>query len=396
MKGVHKDEAPQLIEIIVEELAYLPFFPEAARVVSAKYPSINLNELAEKTEYGNVFEAGVKRAEDAVIKGKIEKDKLPREPADKVLTYVIASIIIKLLQNNLLVKRYALAEARLTESYLYRKMHEDRLSAYTLIRTLYARLVGINIESTWSVIGSQLLEVAMDVKDYLKLASNINEPEWRLVNQAVTNGRVYLKLEQTIRLLRDPIAAYIEERIHNLNISKISERYIIESKKILQQLAEKSRTTLGIGTLTLTSESGKSAAESYPPCIKHLLERLNAGENLPHHARFLLATFFINIGVPIEEIVTIFSKLPDFDEKITRYQLEHISGMRGSGTKYMVPSCNKIASLGLCIPSDECKGISNPLTYFIRKRREESSVKRIARGKSRYGGKRKGIPEDEI
>ena len=90
----------------------------------------------------------------------------------------------------------------------------------------------------------------------------------------------------------------------------------------------------------------KSAAGKDPPCIKRLMERLNAGENLPHIARWVLAVYLLHRHKSVDEIVKIFEPAPDYNPKITRYYVEHAK-RKG----YKMPSCNKMKSYGLC-PGD--------------------------------------------
>ena len=110
-----------------------------------------------------------------------------------------------------------------------------------------------------------------------------------------------------------------------------------------------------------------SRASITPPCIDHLYRLIDQGENLPHSARLLLATFLLFSEKSIDEIVDIFKKLPDFKESVTRYQLEHLSGKKGSSKRYFVPSCEKIKLENLCYEKDVCKGIVNPIQLLNRK-----------------------------
>ena len=71
----------------------------------------------------------------------------------------------------------------------------------------------------------------------------------------------------------------------------------------------------------------------------------------------MLATYMLAIGKPVDEIVLMFENAPDFNEKITRYQVEHLAGMKGSHTKYSVPSCDKLRNENLCFATAECDGL---------------------------------------
>ena len=111
-----------------------------------------------------------------------------------------------------------------------------------------------------------------------------------------------------------------------------------------------------------------TASHRLPACVKHALEVMGKGENLPHSARMMLATYMLSIGKPIDEIVMLYENAPDFNKKITHYQVEHLAGMKGSRTKYSVPSCDKLRNEDLCFATAECDGIINPV-QFGRKRK---------------------------
>ena len=71
----------------------------------------------------------------------------------------------------------------------------------------------------------------------------------------------------------------------------------------------------------------------------------------------------------IEDIIEFYKNAPDFNEKVTTYQLEQLSGEVGSGIKYNCPSCSNLDTKGLCYKTEECGKIVNPIQfksfYFI-------------------------------
>jgi len=69
------------------------------------------------------------------------------------------------------------------------------------------------------------------------------------------------------------------------------------------------------------------------------------------------------VGKSIEEIIVLFQNAPDYNEKVTRYQVEHLAGLRGSGTRYSVPSCQKLLTQSLCFATEKCNGIRNPIQF---------------------------------
>jgi DNA primase large subunit len=71
----------------------------------------------------------------------------------------------------------------------------------------------------------------------------------------------------------------------------------------------------------------------------------------------------LSIGKNTDEIVGLFHSAPDFNERITRYQIEHLAGKKGGGIKYHVPSCEKLLNESLCFATEECNGIINPVQF---------------------------------
>lgn len=143
--------------------------------------------------------------------------------------------------------------------------------------------------------------------------------------------------------------------MNNMNASIIPEKIKLKAEDLRTKYAPR-------------YEYRATAVTDYPPCVKHALEVMGKGENLSHSARVMLATYMLAIGKPVDEIVTMYENAPDFNEKITRYQVEHLAGMKGSRTKYSVPSCDKLRNGNLCFATAECDGIINPI-QFGRKRK---------------------------
>lgn len=106
----------------------------------------------------------------------------------------------------------------------------------------------------------------------------------------------------------------------------------------------------------------------YPPCIKHAIEILEKGENLPHSGRFMLATFLLSKGQSVKQIAPIFKNAPDYNERVTLYQLNHLAGTSGSGTQYSCPSCEKLKTQSLCFAVPECDNIINPLQFGTKRK----------------------------
>jgi DNA primase large subunit len=191
------------------------------------------------------------------------------------------------------------------------------------------------------------------VPDYLKHATHFHEKEWKLVNRLVDNGNVFLSAHETVRLIRKELDNFISSKIQSASIPRVPDSF----KKPVSDL------------VNLAKKFSVQFVETteYPPCIKHAIEVLSKGENLPHSGRFMLATYLLNKGQTIEDIAPLFKNAPDYNEKVTLYQLKHLAGNFGSGTKYSCPSCDKLKSENLCYAIPECDNIINPLQFGRKK-----------------------------
>jgi DNA primase large subunit len=84
--------------------------------------------------------------------------------------------------------------------------------------------------------------------------------------------------------------------------------------------------------------------------------------------RFALVSFLANVHMGVEDIVKLFSQVSDFNESLTRYQVEHISGTRRGGKPYTPPTCKTLQSHGICRAQSDgrriCGNIAHPLQYY--------------------------------
>jgi DNA primase large subunit len=105
--------------------------------------------------------------------------------------------------------------------------------------------------------------------------------------------------------------------------------------------------------------------DAFPPCIRELRKRALAGQHISHVGRFALTSFLINSGMTVDAVVDCFRSASDFNERMTRYQAEHIAGGRGSRTKYIPPKCETLRTHGVCPEMDEiCMRVRHPMAYY--------------------------------
>jgi DNA primase large subunit len=265
----------------------------------------------------------------------------------EVLTFLVALIIVKSVMLEPLIRKFALAEARRAEKFLTEDLkRQNELQKRSLFSKIFEDLFQLKIG--FAEPDNRLYKVR--VTDYLSRSSHFHEQEWKLVNRLVSRGFVYLDADETVRLVRNELSVTIYSKVRGMTLPTIPEAMKAKAEALRAKFAPR-------------FDYRPIAVTDFPPCIKHALEVMSRGENLPHSARVMLATYMLAIGKPIDEIVALFENAPDFNQKITRYQVEHLAGLKGSRTKYSVPSCEKLLNENLCFATEQCAGITNPLQF---------------------------------
>jgi DNA primase large subunit len=334
------------IKLGSSELAKYPFLQEAsAYIQESKFDFAEFD----RPEMIHIINRAVEKLENE-LKGKIYSNL--DEYEIEIMTFLVSLLLIKSIGLEEVSKKCSLFEAMRVERFLSTDLSIERSSQKKklLVQKIFQDLFDINIDvdSTSSI-------CKLSVPDYLLRASKMYEQEWKLINRSVKDGYVYLDTDEAVRLIRNELSNLIYTRIKNMKIYEVP--IIIKSKA--DELRKK--------------YSGRYVYRNqfkileYPPCIKHAMEIINKGENLPHSARFMLATYMLAIGKTEEEVIEIFKNSPDYNEKITRYQVEHLAGKKGSHIKYSVPSCDRLRSEDLCFAVKECESLINPIQFGRRK-----------------------------
>lgn len=322
------------------DLAKYPFLNEAGEYV--RQAGFTWEEL-ENPDMANVLQRAVERVE-AGAAGTVYEN-LERYEIE-ILTFLVSLIIVKSIALEPVLRKFALAEARRAEKFLtddLRKQNDQQKRS--LFSKIFEDLFKLKIEAA---VDNRVFKVK--VADYLSRSAHFHEQEWKLVNRLVSGGYVYLDADETVRLIRNELSFIIYEKVRGMTLPTLPETL-------------KSKTDILRAKLSPRYNYRPTTVTDYPPCIKHAIEVMAKGENLPHSARVMLGTYMLTVGKPIDEIVLMFQTAPDFNEKITRYQVEHLAGLKGSRTKYSVPSCEKLLNENLCFATEQCAGIVNPLQF---------------------------------
>lgn len=181
----------------------------------------------------------------------------------------------------------------------------------------------------------------IDFVDYLNIVEN-----GELYMLDMEEGTLYLTDEEFIYVLSEALKHRIME------ITALPQALPAELKYGLDRLRP------------LIRESSKisDTRTDIPPCMKYVMDKLQRGENPTHIERLALAIFLVNREWSDEDIIRVFSRTPDFNEKKVKYYIEHIR-RRG----YLPHGCDKIRATNFCFADSRCNGLKNPLQYPMRK-----------------------------
>jgi len=162
-------------------------------------------------------------------------------------------------------------------------------------------------------------------------------------------------------LLQEEVKHRVEKRLYVSEIKNLPE----EITAIAENLIKLAQEIMG----QEIDEMPRAVVQAaFPPCINALYADAAQAHHLSHIGRFTLTSFLVNIGMTPEGLNDMYKTFSDYNERLTRYQIEHIAGERGSGTKYTCPQCSVLQTHGVCKNRDElCRHIYHPLGYYKKK-----------------------------
>ncbi len=343
----------QGVELVLEknDLAKYPFVSEAAeyvRLLGLKIESLSNPELRP------VLDRAENRVEEALLTSPPEVSYRLREDEIEVPSFPVAVILAAATANDYIKRRYALAEARRVYELLRMDDEEKILEI--------AKMFNWRVRMIREAIGFEKYEFALSFVDFLENAGLFREKRWKLVNRFMVNGEVYLTKHDVARLLQEEVRRHIEKRLNSDVRSKLTDDILGRVDRLRKMYTSR------VGEVQFEEEQRGVVNEAFPPCIRQLYEAASSGRHISHVGRFTLTSFLLRIGMPVNKIVDLFRASSDFDERMTRYQVEHIAGDRGSRTRYIPPMCETLQTHGVCPGVDEiCRSVRHPLAYYRRK-----------------------------
>ena len=315
---------------IVDErslLAEYPFLPGAESLLDGE--TVSVRALLEEPSYDSARLLGRTRIRAAAEDPRSihDLDELSRaDPGVRYLSFLFARIVLSAAPAPATLRRWAVAEAK--------RSHARLASASVAELAEVARRLGHGMTPADG-------RMAIPLVDYVKLATPIREAEFRLARQEVDHGAVRVARPRAARLRQEAVRLRLSVAVplagEVLDLVRARERELFE------EVARR----MPVPVARAGSTGGAIRPDRFPPCIRKMQRTLQHGENLSHAGRFCLAAFLHRVGADEETIVDSYRGAPDFDESITRYQVEHITH-RDGGRGYEPPECGTLRSHGLC------------------------------------------------
>jgi len=351
------------------------------------------NEIAERVL--TVFESAFNNLED--IQNK-KFDYL------NVYVYLLLKVLLYALNNKIITNRIANLYSKNAYNDLERENSESNL--YDICQDLGLKIKYFNPPIDYGI------KIVKDYReklktnftihfiDYLSLASNLRDEYRKLTNNPLEDGYVFIQNKTLIRLIQEYVRnkLLIEETEDKPSFDAFIK--VVSNIQGFKGLYEKIQSIWSKRkeefdfTFKIDIKSKEDMLMLYPPCVIEMLKKAEEGQNLVHHERLFIVWFLLALEYPVENVVNIFSTLPDFDREKTTYQVEYAK--RKNYTPYQ---CSTLKSLGLCMADKykdelciegygskdptERKKLKHPLAYVrikqYRSERDEEYKRNLAK-----------------
>lgn len=297
------------------------------------------------------------RAKQRVSSTFILESALSQEPSKiyeiEIASYALAILYVAGIGDPALIERFALFEAQKVNTHL--RMERKNETIFEIANAF-----------NWEVKKNEDGSVFVHFTNFLATSTRgrlHHDPKWKLVNRIIEKGWVHVAPVELARLLQEDVKKQIEERAKQ-ELGKVPEQIQQDIDELKAEFLKRKPQFEEVFEVIRAQES------DYPPCITAMMKRTSQGQHLSHVERFTLVTYLLRQGISVDTIVSLFSNVPDFKEDKTRYQVEHLSGVRMGKEPYMPYNCASLQTHGVCSrPADPiCRTIRNPLSYHLRKK----------------------------
>ena len=345
-------EALSIPADLVNRYPWLPSLKLYYSDIADKLPSEFITDIFNKVESKQIsdrvftiFESAFNNMEDIP---KMKEDNV------SVYVYILLNIFVYALNNKIITNRIA----NLYSKNAYTKMESDN-SLSNLYDICQDLKLNIKFYDPPEKFGIKILKDNRERKitnftiyyiDYLKLASHLRDDYRKLAHNSLQNGYVYIQNRNLMRLIQEYVRnkILIEETEDKPSLKSFLEEVfkIQEFKELYEKIMSiwNKRKEEFDFTFKIDITDKTDIQKLYPPCVIEILKKAGEGQNLVHHERLFIVWFLLALNYPVENVVNVFSTLPDFDREKTNYQVEY-----AKKKKYTPYQCSTLQSIGLCV-----------------------------------------------
>ena len=333
--------------------ARYPFFERAREAVDDA--EVDLGDLVAREDAPAVDRA-VERVTAALTEGDVGTPR--RRTRTELLSYPIARVLVSLVDEPVVTRTYAQAEAATAVERVRADVTENADLAYGSGGevSLSGVLSEFDLDDDVRPVPGEDDAYRVTVTAYLRLSSDLDGDAWRLNRRELVDGEVPASRDELLVLLRRAIEDRVADGLPLAVPDAIANALAPAVARVEEVLAD----------IDVAVDIDRVLPELFPPCVQALLERARDGESLPAHSWFSLCSFCAAIGMDDDDVLELLDVTASDDPVLAqrvRYGMERVAGERG--VEYPLPSCETMDAYGDCVNTDAlCAEIQHPLSYY--------------------------------
>jgi len=262
---------------------------------------------------------------------------------NEILAFPVAKIIVSKMNSSTALDSFSELFSKNSFNFLSKEKNEKIIDFGLMLKLKFDPLLE---EKTFT---------SMKVLDYLE--NDFTLTQMKLVNKKIDSGKILLSKNDFLRVISQKVFLLIRNSLP-IQLDSTPKKILLKAKEI-NSVLEKIYSSKSISTYF-----GPIKPELFSPCMKEIYNKLLNGENTPHLGRFAIASFLVQLGMQEKQLIDLFRKTPNFNEKTTSYQIKRLIQKKDS---FSSPSCSKIREYGLC--NFNCS-VKHPLQFYKNKLEE--------------------------
>ena len=224
--------------------------------------------------------------------------------------WLISTVMLRCLNNNYVTRKFVSNYSKMFE---YRCLQGgDFMNKNIRLELLKYFRIFKDVEFT--KVRNDTTFVRIHCLDYMEISEeglSVSAPQFKLVNQVLHQGFVFIELQPFLYLLR----LALEQRL----ISKIKSMKLYTDNEVINRCVNELKEKYP------EYDKQKSPSKTnIPYSIQELISKAYEEHHLAHHERRRLGIYLQGAGYDEEFILDIFRQCSDWNEKITRYQLQSL------------------------------------------------------------------------